>query len=381
MVTSNSTDASDGVLLPKTHTYRMLDAWRGLASLWVVFYHTTGPLTDKFDLRPHWFYDVALQGYLGVWIFFVISGYCIAHAAVQALGRDNGLRGYAKARFRRIFWPYWFSLPFYVGLGAVASFLVSHHYLKMSAIASQNLLHQSVFYYFSNVTLTQIVFHQKFISPVSWTLCYEVAFYILMGLVLALKLRRDTQKLTAFHVLTLGCLALWLIRPQAMIYPFDYWPAFGLGILVYDLLRYKRAATKVAFALALLLFLVLAWINPVSGYSGRSIRLTSLCAAAFALMIWLTHKYDARLMQLSFVKLLSWIGLFSYSLYLTHWLVVGLVLQLLGKMRLETPWLCLIVCPLVSVGAAFVFYQCFERPFINKKSVIIPSLANELNSK
>ena len=365
MITSAVEDA---VVVPKTHTYKSLDAWRGLASLWVVLYHTSAPLGDKFNLYAHRAYDLPLNGYLGVSMFFVVSGYCIAHAATLALGRPGGLRSYAAARFRRIYWPCWFSLPFYLGLGMLATFLVSHHVLKFSALAQQNALHQSALYYLSNFTLTQIVFRQTFISNVCWTLCYEVAFYVIVGLAIAVKSLSEKQLLAALHALTIATLAYWLIAPKAVFYPLDYWPLFGLGVIVYDLVKHRSLTAKAACVITAGLFVTFALLDLSGGYIGRGTRSTFLTALVTAALLWALHSYDEQLMKLKIVQLLSWVGLFSYSLYLTHWLVVGLVLQVLVKLHKETPWICLIVCPLVSVAAAFGFYQLFERPFIKKKA-------------
>ena len=374
MITSGEQEVVEQVVVPVTHTYKTLDAWRGLACLWVVLYHTSAPLGDKFNLQAHRVFDIPLNGYLGVSIFFVLSGYCITHAATQALTRENGVFSYAKARFRRIYLPYWISLPFYMGLGLLATFLVKHHYLKSSALAQQDIAHQSFFSYFTNFTLTQVIFHQKFISNVAWTLCYEVAFYIIVGLALALKLRDEHKMLTMLHLLTILTLSLWLIAPKSVFYPLDYWPLFGLGVIVYDLLKHRSLIAKGAFAIASTLFALFAALNYSGGYIGRGTRATFLTALVTALLIGLLHRFDGRLMKFRLVQGLSWLGLISYSLYLTHWLVVGLVLQLLVKIHLETPWVCLIVCPAVSITVAFVFYRLFERPFTNKRAIALPSM-------
>ena len=58
--------------------YRMLDAWRGLAALWVVMLHV------RLETTPDWLYRFGAYGHLGVPMFFVISGYCIANAAMRS---------------------------------------------------------------------------------------------------------------------------------------------------------------------------------------------------------------------------------------------------------------------------------------------------------
>ena len=79
--------------------YQLLEAWRGLAALWVAIFHAllmgillsgTTPGTDPISA-------LIMKGQLGVTIFFVISGYCIANAAVSARGRPRPLRSFLEA--------------------------------------------------------------------------------------------------------------------------------------------------------------------------------------------------------------------------------------------------------------------------------------------
>ena len=344
------------VTLPKTHTYKTLDAWRGIASLWVVLFHSSAPLMDKYHLQSNPLYALPLSGYLGVWMFFVISGYCIAHAATQALARQNGLRTYVVARFRRIYLPCWFSLVLYIGLSTFATFLVAHSYLKSSVLAQRSILHHGILFYLSNVSF-----------------CYEVGFYALVGIAIAFTMRFGNGRtlLSGLHSLTIGSLIFFITAPHKIVYPFDYWPQFGFGILVYDLIKYGRQITKIAFGFTVTLFITFAWLHPTGvGYHGIGGRIPFLFGLLFAVTILLLHHYDDRLSRIPVIQWLSWLGLFSYSLYLTHVLVVGVVLQVLGRLHLEIPWLCVITSAVASVTFAYGFYQLFERPFTRKKQSV-----------
>ena len=59
--------------------YKTLDHWRGVAALWVMIFHGFGTVYNK-PLHPlvELVKSVAAPGWLGVHLFFVISGYCIA---------------------------------------------------------------------------------------------------------------------------------------------------------------------------------------------------------------------------------------------------------------------------------------------------------------
>ena len=71
--------------------YRTLDHWRGVAALWVMIFHgfvttyhlSLHPLTELLKL-------VAAPGWLGVHLFFVISGYCISGNVYKLILKNNG---------------------------------------------------------------------------------------------------------------------------------------------------------------------------------------------------------------------------------------------------------------------------------------------------
>ena len=89
-------------------TIRTCRRWIGpvLACLLVVFYHCVfyaqpeKPHDDAFGLMT-----VMRVGWLGVPMFFVISGYCISATADNSRRKGHGLRQYFWRRFRRIFPP------------------------------------------------------------------------------------------------------------------------------------------------------------------------------------------------------------------------------------------------------------------------------------
>ena len=91
-------DTSAGLWEPR---YSMVDAWRGLAALGVVFAHLN--IRVGFSL-----------GDACVMVFFVISGYCIAAATFSCQRNNLGPAGYMWRRVRRIYPPYFFAVCFFV---------------------------------------------------------------------------------------------------------------------------------------------------------------------------------------------------------------------------------------------------------------------------
>src|SRR4249919_3000902 len=94
--------------------YRLLEPLRGLAALWV-FAHHFAP-SDAWKRAFPRLQVLAEIGDLGVPMFFVISGYCIAAAARTSIQYDQSTRYFLYRRVRRIYPPYWFSILLVVAL-------------------------------------------------------------------------------------------------------------------------------------------------------------------------------------------------------------------------------------------------------------------------
>ena len=142
----------------KTSSYKTLEAWRGFASLWVVLLHSLAGIfqhtTPQSATNPLVIFSN--YGFLGVQIFFVISGYCITAAAVTNLQRRTGLKEFVRARLRRIFPPYYFATVLAVLLSFASEMLVAHGKIPSNYLSRVHFFHHGFAYYFSILTLTQL---------------------------------------------------------------------------------------------------------------------------------------------------------------------------------------------------------------------------------
>lgn len=147
-----------------------LDALRIVAALWVVLFHWSKAYW--WTWMPPLATDVARAGYLGVDLFFVLSGAVISFTA---LGRTWGQ--FARARFLRLF-------PAYV-LVVLLTVLLSA-YLGGWEPRLQD---------FVSFTGIQLWSGAGTFVAVSWTLFYEVIFYVLVTAVIAVRRRADVDAL------------------------------------------------------------------------------------------------------------------------------------------------------------------------------------------
>ena len=110
---------------------------------------------------------------------------------------------FLRARVRRIYPPYYFASALTVDATLAAGVLVSRGVLGSSHLADVRVFHRGALYYLSALTLTQIPLRQELLLTVFWSLCYEVAFYLVVAVALASTLRdhRATRWLHSLNLL------------------------------------------------------------------------------------------------------------------------------------------------------------------------------------
>src|SRR5262249_5807489 len=116
-------DGRKGVACGWDARYETLDAWRGLACLMVVVHHAGYALgwAETTGSWARWLTWLAVNRMnLGVTLFFVISGYCIAASLEATRRRGDTPWVFLGRRVWRIYPPYWVAL---LGFAAVTSAL------------------------------------------------------------------------------------------------------------------------------------------------------------------------------------------------------------------------------------------------------------------
>lgn len=140
-----------------------IQALRAIAALLVVMHHA-GAHYSAMGGNNAVILTLAQWGYVGVDLFFVISGFIITHTTMS---KPRGLQGaatFAWHRLARIFLGYW---PFFAVAVAMAIYLPPHSLSSFDLIGSFLLLNPD-----SN----------GLVVPISWSLSFELYFYALFVL-------------------------------------------------------------------------------------------------------------------------------------------------------------------------------------------------------
>lgn len=338
---------------PRASRYASLDAWRGVACLMVVVFHSS------FYLAPN---AVVERLWMGVPMFFVISGYCISATADKERRKSRGVQSYFWRRFRRIFPPYWIAFLVFAALVVLAEvqmpglFTDGNHPIRNPLGVRWHL--------FGNISLTETWIGNPplFFLGHAWTLCYEEQFYAVTGLLLLLCPRRFFTGAVVVTAITYAAQRIGQKHVDGFFFD-GYWFMFAFGVGVYYYRNYAQRTGKLGIPIALLAAVLWALLHP------RAIRSVDadyyqyiLAAGIFALALIPLQRFDAQLIKCA---PLMTCGKMCYSLYLIHWPVCKLVSHWCANLGAAAPWLIYPLCMAASIAAAWPFHVYVERRFMN----------------
>lgn len=155
---------------------------RFAAALAVVVYHAGKHVTAT-GADPGWLFRAGeAVGFAGVDVFFVISGFIMFHTTREAAGTAASM-DFLKRRLARIYSGYW---PFFLLAAIVFAWARPEHFEESNLLTSFLLWPMPL---------------NKVLLDVSWTLTYEMYFYLLFTLLLLLGVRGRAPLLAGLVVL------------------------------------------------------------------------------------------------------------------------------------------------------------------------------------
>ncbi|MDB4932022.1 MAG: acyltransferase 3, partial [Myxococcaceae bacterium] len=369
-----------------------LDGLRGVAVLLVMLCHF-GPELPVGTRAANAVARFLSAGWVGVDLFFVLSGFLITRILLAARGSPGYFKNFYARRVLRIFPLYYATL--------LMVFVVLP-WLGATAAPEPAASHQAWLWTYTSNLLVARLRSFVFLTPAAnlnhfWSLAIEEQFYLLWPLVVALLPRAWLLRATALGLLASPLLRLLLLRHGAAtmtlytltpcrldgllagamlasVYADEAlwararrlaWPALAVGALGYGLIVRGNGPWELSRPMS------------VAGYW----FVTLFFAGALARVLAAPDGVLARAMR---ARPWAWLGKYSYGLYVLHrvgvvrWLVDGdpmaMGRALLGAgaapERAETVGLVayVLVCTAVTVPLAYASYQLLERPFLRLKA-------------
>jgi peptidoglycan/LPS O-acetylase OafA/YrhL len=342
---------------------REIQALRGLAVILVVFHHLGGWVPS---------------GFVGVDVFFVISGYVVTRSVIRrSEGKNFRFWSFLGDRFVRLAPALVFLVLMVLGFqiytsprfswsGILESGLFSMSYL--SNIYSQIKLGD----YFGEVAASGPLLH-------TWSLSVEFQIYIALGLIFLWSMKRTSKRISTvlwlgiFSMLSLGVLFFGEIVVQSIVateYLSGYYsplPRFyevSVGAIIAVLS--SRVSVPRIFASLGVAIIVLSAFIPEGVVSWRVVAAIGVIGSALSILGYLSpSKAEGRLMS----RGMALVGDYSYSVYLWHW-PIWVTVSSIGLSDLAAI--------LISLGFTIVFSWisnvAFERPFLRLRESNGPRL-------
>jgi peptidoglycan/LPS O-acetylase OafA/YrhL len=347
--------------------YPALDGIRGLAILLVVVYHNFG------------FINYFFFGWLGVDLFFVLSGFLITDILLKTVGKKKYLSNFYLRRILRIFPLYYLCLViFLLVLPKLDLHLNLSYYVKNQVWLWTYL--QNWLYIFRDPNQTNTLNHL-------WSLAVEEQFYLVWPLII-LVIRKPGFLLLFICLVLMAVvgLRLWIwtnhIADLAYfnLYTFSRIDGICIGCIVALLQRVNKGFLNRYTYLIVIFFAILNFIfffiNREYDFTFPYLALIGYTTFAmiFGLLVNEAVTGSAKMIGLIFNnRILKFFGKISYGFYIFHWPVYLMVKPALTSwaetftMSPFTPILVAVIATLLAVMISVISYRYFETYFLKMK--------------
>ncbi len=360
------------VLTPDVRWKRIaeLDGLRALAIIPVMLHHSWP--------TQGWTKFVGEAGWMGVDLFFVLSGYLITGILLKTAGEKNGYRNFLARRALRIFPLYYLCLALFVVAAVTRSDQASWDAMKAWGGVSWFVV------YLGNMRAAWTGSLPPVLSFATlWSLQVEEQFYVLFPFVVIFLSKKNLLRLLIGCALAAPMLrsALVLFDPHNTVAGYVLMPcrmdSLAMGGILAILLTgerprasHARLSFGIAAAIALGIFAVaLAHAPSSTAYDPwmRSVGYSVVDFACASLLCWILVSPSSRMNRLLRLGPLVYTGQIAYGLYLLHEPASWIARKLIGNVESHSA-LSVPITFASSFLVASLSWKFFESPFLAWKA-------------
>jgi peptidoglycan/LPS O-acetylase OafA/YrhL len=340
---------------------RALDGLRGIALVAVLAYHAAP--------------DVATGGFLGVEMFFVLSGFLLISLLLEEEDRRGLINpwAYAAKRVRRIFPALVVML---MAIAVIVPLIAPDDAHRLAKDIGSSLLGITNWHliaegssYFAQTGRPPLVRHL-------WSIAIELQVYVLIPFIAAFLARNSRRRSLAFLLIGIASSA----TAMAVLYesPDPSRAYFGtdtrigalltgalVALVVRELGNRRAKLTKRASSMLFVAGAAVLWVLFIAADERARVLypagfLATQLATAGLIVAAVSAGWPSRLLE---QRALRWLGVRSYGIYLFHWPIVALVRP---GIDVDWPrWVTTAGSVALAVGLGALSYRFVERPFLS----------------
>ena len=327
-------------------------------------------------------------GFLGVDIFFAISGFVITLSFIKLWSRESSRRDVLRKFWLRRFWR------LFPALSAVLTATLMSAFFLLPAEDFRDQLEMTVWsFFFAGNVGVEVVSRQDYFDPAAnfnwllhlWSLGVEEQFYLIFPFVMLFLLgrfRRTSSQSVVFSAVLIGSVISFLLAginefegalmgggrlteatgfSAALGYysPLTRAWQFGVGIIaaLLSMSTHKGRGRSFAPVVGITVLGLSLLLMPESNLLPGPLTLAPMAA----MFVLLRYPLSTGVTDSVLARPLRWLGDRSYSAYLWHWPVWSVLTQLFGEGAIV-----IVMAFVTALALAEVTYRYIERPLIDR---------------
>ncbi|MET0845202.1 MAG: acyltransferase [Pseudomonas sp.] len=322
-----------------------LDLLRFLAAIAVVFFHYAfrGYAKGDMSVMPYpLLAEPAKYGYLGVELFFMISGFVILMTA-----SSNNLKVFFISRVVRICPAFWVccTLTFVITLAI-----------------GQPRYSADLYQYIANMTFLSDLMGIAPIDGVYWSLFAEIKFYLMISVVLGFKKIEKIETYLVLWLLVSAIAEVFTLEKMRSVLVTDYAAYFIAGATFYLIWAKGITTSRVlllAGALALANFTAIVWAQLLETKYSTEYNLLIVCS--IIILFFMTFFLVAT-NRTGAIGMFNWtaLGALTYPLYLLHQMIGFMIFNI--AYPAVNPHLLLWGTIALMIGVSHIIHKQIETP-------------------
>lgn len=356
-----------------------IDGIRALAAIYVVFHHIVMHTGVQRDISTTFgaLSSIFFFGNYAVAVFIVVSGFCLMLPVINAGGKiRHNLRTFYLRRARRILPPYYLSI-------IITLLLIVFFIGEKTGSAWDEGIPVTTKSLITHLSVVQDAFGESYsLNHPLWSISVEWRIYLFFPLLVILWRRIGPFKTIFLTIVFSHLLSLVWRNCTGYTIAASYVGLFTFGMLAASIassqnhLRIRRFYWGPIVLILTFVVMVVA-IGEVIPFGGIKIPIAFinyLVGVWAAGVIVYTSLEENWLHGILKYPHLVFVGTFSYSLYLIHFPLIQILWQYAFKPFQSDPFRMFLALSIVGIpvilGLSFLFFKCFEEPFLSNRARI-----------